>query len=177
MPKVTLIGYRGVGKTSVAGGLAARFSFPWCDCDVELERRLGRSIADVIRQDGEPAFRDAEQELLAELLQGFHGVLATGGGVILREANRTQLAEHGRPVVWLQADAGTIRLRLAADPTTASRRPGLTTANPLDEVADVLAAREPLYAAVADMQVDTAAHPVDAVIDEITAWLKAREQA
>jgi len=97
--------------------------------------------------------------------------------VILREANRTQLTEYGRPVVWLQADACSIRHRLAADPTTVSRRPGLTTANPLDEVADVLAAREPLYAAVADMQVDTAAHPVDAVIDEIARWLTVREQA
>lgn len=177
MPKVTLIGYRGVGKTSVAGGLAARLGCPWCDCDVELERRLGRSIADMIRQDGEAAFRDAEQELLAELLHSFQGVLATGGGVILRDANRTQLAAHGRPVVWLQADAGTIRSRLAADPTTVSRRPGLTMANPLDEVADVLAAREPLYAAVADMAVDTATHPVDAVIDEITRWLTVGEQA
>lgn len=177
MPKVTLIGYRGVGKTSVASGLAARLGCPWCDCDVELERRLGRSIADLIGQDGEPAFRDAEQELLAELLQSFHGVLATGGGVILRETNRTQLAEHGRPVVWLQADVDTIRCRLAADPTTASRRPGLTTANPLDEVAAVLAAREPLYAAVADMTVDTATQPVKVVVDEITAWLTAREPA
>lgn len=177
MPRVTLIGYRGVGKTSVASGLAASLGCPWCDCDVELERRLGRSIADVIRQDGEPAFRDAEQELLAELLQSFSGVLATGGGVILREANRTQLTEHGRPVVWLQADAATIRGRLAADPTTVARRPGLTMANPLDEVAAVLAARQPLYAAVADMAVDTAAHAVDVVVAHITAWLAAREQA
>jgi shikimate kinase len=177
MPRVTLIGYRGVGKTSVAAGLAARLGCGWCDCDVELERRLGRSIADVITQDGEPAFRDAEQTLLAELLRDGDAVLATGGGVILREANRERLMASGTPVVWLQADAATIRRRLAADPSTAHRRPGLTTANPLDEVADVLAVREPLYATVADVTVDTASQSIDVVVERIAEWLATAEDA
>ena len=177
MPRVTLVGYRGVGKTRVADQLAAALGCGWCDCDVELERRCGRTIADIITRDGEAAFRDAEQELLSELLAGFEGVLATGGGVVVRDANRQRLAAEGRPVVWLQADAATIRCRLAADPATASRRPGLTTANPLDEVADVLAAREPLYASVADLMVDTTAEPAAAVVERIAAWLTAREAA
>lgn len=177
MPRVTLIGYRGVGKTSVATGLASRLGCRWCDCDVELERRLGRSIADVITQDGEPAFRDAEQAILSELLRDGEVVLATGGGVILREANREQLLASGTPVVWLQADAATIRRRLAADPMTARRRPGLTTANPFDEVADVLAVREPLYAKVANFTVDTASQPIDAVVERIAEWLAAAEDA
>lgn len=177
MPQVTLIGYRGVGKTSVAGGLAAALGCDWCDCDVELERRIGRTIADVITQDGEAAFRDAEQQVLGELLADFEGVVATGGGVVVREANRTLLAAHGRPVIWLKADAATIRQRLAADPTTSLRRPGLTTANPLDEVAAVLAAREPLYEALADFSVDTAQHPVASVVARIVAWLATRDPA
>ncbi len=177
MPQVTLIGYRGVGKTSVAEALSVTLGCSWCDCDVELERRCGRTIADIITRDGEAAFRDAEQELLSELLAGFAGVLATGGGVVVRDANRQRLAAEGRPVVWLQADAATIRRRLAADPATASRRPGLTTANPLDEVAAVLAAREPLYASVADLTVDTTAEPAAAVVERIVAWLTAQEAA
>ncbi len=172
MPRVTLIGYRGVGKTSVASGLALRLGCNWCDCDIELERRVGRPIGDLITQDGEAAFRDAEQALLQDLLRNTDGVLATGGGVILREANREQLLACGKPVVWLRADATTIRRRLAADPTTATRRPGLTTANPLDEVATVLAAREPLYEQVADVAFDTAHLPVATVIDGIAAWLE-----
>ncbi len=99
MPQATLIGYRGVGKTSVASGLAEMLGCGWCDCDVELERRLGRTIAQIIAADGEAAFRDAEQRLLAELLPEFEGVVATGGGVVLREANREQLATHG-PARW-----------------------------------------------------------------------------
>lgn len=171
MPRVTLIGYRGVGKTSVARQLADRLGCAWCDADVELERRQGRSIADIITQDGEPAFRDAEERLLIDLLADFDGVLATGGGVVLREANRTLLHERGRPVVWLQADADVIRERLAADPTTVQRRPGLTTANPLDEVATVLASREPLYCSLADLAVDTAAASVDEVVAGLANWL------
>ena len=65
MPRVTLVGYRGVGKTRVADQLAAALGCGWCDCDVELERRCGRTIADIITRDGEAAFRDAEQELLS----------------------------------------------------------------------------------------------------------------
>ena len=171
MPRVTLIGYRGVGKTSVARQLADRIGCAWCDADVELERRQGRSIADIITQDGEPAFRDAEERLLIDLLADFDGVLATGGGVVLREANRTLLHERGRPVVWLQADADVIRERLAADPTTVQRRPGLTTANPLDEVATVLASREPLYRSLADLAVDTAAASVNEVVARLADWL------
>ena len=174
MPRVTLIGYRGVGKTSVARELAAKLGCGWFDADVELERRLGRSVGEIIREDGEPAFRDAEAALLGDLLTDFEGVLATGGGVVLREGNREQLRLLGRPVMWLQADAATIRSRLAADPATALRRPGLTTANPLDEVDAVLAAREPLYAAVADGAVNTAAQPLDDVVERIVCWLEAR---
>ncbi len=177
MPEVTLIGYRGVGKTSVAQGLAAALGRSWCDCDEELERRMGRSIAEIITRDGEPAFRDAEHHLLTELLNSFDGVLATGGGVVLRKENRDLLAARARPLVWLQADAATIRRRLAADPLTSLRRPGLTTANPLDEVGDTLATREPLYAGLADIVVNTATQPIAAVIASIADSLAAMEEA
>ncbi len=177
MPQVTLIGYRGVGKTSVAIQLAAQLGCGWCDSDVELERHVGRSIGEIISQDGEMVFRDAEQRLLAELLPRAGGVVATGGGVVLREANRHLLSTVGRPVVWLRADAATIRRRLASDPATALRRPGLTMANPLDEVAAALAAREPLYQGLADLAVDTTAEPIDAVVTRIVEWLAARSDA
>jgi shikimate kinase len=171
MPRLTLIGYRGVGKSQVAAGLAERLGCSWIDADHELERSEGRSIAEIIASDGEPVFRDAEERLLVDLLDQRSEVLATGGGVVLREANRRQLKDRGRPLIWLRADAATIRSRLAADPGTSLRRPSLTGRGVLDEVAEALVAREPLYATLADLTVDTASLPVDAVVQAVIDWL------
>jgi len=163
MPTVTLIGYRGTGKTTVAAGLARRLGCRWWDADVELERRVGATIAALVRDHGEPYFREEEAGMLHELLAEPAGVLATGGGVILRPGNRDLLRERGGCVVWLTAPGPILRGRLAADPTTASRRPGLTGADPLAEIETILAAREPLYRACADIVIDAAASPEEVV--------------
>ncbi len=171
MPLVTLIGYRGTGKTTVARLLAERLDTSWIDADVVLEERIGGTIAELVRNRGEAAFRDAEAQVLAEALSTERGVLATGGGVVLREANRALLRERGRPVVWLDAPVDVIRGRLAADPATLERRPALIAGDPLAEVEQAVHAREPLYRSVADWTVDTgAAGPAD-VAAEIAAWL------
>ncbi|MEX1075484.1 MAG: shikimate kinase [Pirellulales bacterium] len=170
MPQVTLVGYRGSGKSSVAAAIAARLGCSWCDADDMLERETGRSIAEFIREQGEPAFRDAEAELLGRLLAAEAGVVATGGGVVLREENRRLLRRLGPPVVWLSAPPEVLRRRLAADPATASRRPALGGGDVLDEVALALARREPLYREVADGVVDGAIDPLHRIAERITAW-------
>lgn len=173
MPRVTLIGYRGTGKSTVAERLARRLSCDWSDADVVLEEKLGCSIAALIRERGEPAFRDEESLVLQQLLAGCSGVLATGGGVVLRPANRAALRVRGRPVVWLTATADVVRGRLAGDPTTAGRRPGLTGADPLAEVATAIVEREPFYRECADLVVDAASLSPDAIADRIVHWLAA----
>lgn len=170
MAGITLIGYRGCGKSTVAALLADRTGLPWLDADAELERRVGSSIADLIRGRGEPAFRDEESRVLADVLVGEPCILATGGGVVLRPDNRGLLRRLGRPVVWLTAPVAVVRQRLAADPSTGSRRPGLTGADPLAEVADALAAREPLYRECADAVFDTAADSPAEVAAKILEW-------
>lgn len=171
MPRVTLIGYRGTGKSTVAALLAARLGLPWCDADTVLEQRLGCTIAALVGDRGEAAFRDAEAAVLRDLVPGFAGVLATGGGVVLRPENRLLLRSSARPVVWLTAPADVIRRRLAADPLTAARRPALAGRDPLDEVADAVAVREPLYRESADVSFDTAAAAPEVVAAAIVAWL------
>lgn len=171
MPLVTLIGYRGTGKTTVARLLAERLATSWIDADVVLEERVGCTIAEFVHRRGEHAFRDAEAEVLAEVLAGCRGVLATGGGVVLREGNRMLLRERGRPVVWLDAPVDTIRRRVTADPATLSRRPSLTGQDPVAEVEQATQVREPLYRACADWTVDTgSAVPAD-IAARIVAWL------
>ena len=172
MPRITLIGYRGCGKSTIAALLARRLGIPWHDADAVFEERVGLSIVSIVRDRGEPAFRDLEAELLAGLLGGEPCVLATGGGVVLRPGNRDLLRERGRPVVWLTAPADVVRARLAADPTTAARRPGLSGVDPLAEVAAALAARESLYRGCADAVFDTAREPPERVAKAIIAWLE-----
>lgn len=182
MPRVTLIGYRGTGKSTVAALLGDILGCGWCDADVVLEQKIGRSIASLVRDRGEPLFRDEETRVLADLLGRFGGVLATGGGVVLRSENRESLRASGRPIVWLTASADVIRRRLAADPATAERRPALSpstaagsiaAADPLAEVAEALTCREPYYRDCADLQVDTSIASPAAVAARIAAWLEA----
>jgi shikimate kinase len=171
MPRITLVGYRGSGKSSVAARLATLLGCSWQDADDVLEREAGESIAALIAARGEGHFRDLESTLLDKLLAEERGVLATGGGVILREDNRAALRSQGRPVVWLTAPADVLKARLAADPATAARRPALSGTNPLDEVATALVARAPLYRAVADAVIDVSAEPPERIATRIAAWL------
>jgi shikimate kinase len=171
MPRVTLVGYRGSGKSSVAASLAALLGCSWQDTDDVLESEARTSIAALIAARGEGCFRDLESTLLRRLLAEERGVLATGGGVILRDDNRAKLRSQGRPVVWLTAPADVLRARLAADPATAARRPALSGTNPLDEVATALVARAPLYRAVADAMIDVSRDPPERIAARIAAWL------
>lgn len=172
MPLITLIGYRGCGKSTVAALLAERLGCGWKDADVVLEAAVGCSIAEFIGRRGEAAFRDTEAAVLASTLVAFDGVVATGGGVVLRPENRRVLRESFRPVVWLSAPAAVVRQRLAADPTTAARRPALSGGDPLDEVAAAVIEREPLYRECADHIVDTATAAPAMVAAGVVAWLR-----
>lgn len=171
MPRITLIGYRGSGKSSVAARLAARLGCSWSDADELLEHEAGTPIAVLIHDRGEPFFRDREADLLARLLPREAGVVATGGGVVLRPDNRELLTARGRPVVWLRAPADVLRDRLAADPATISRRPALGGGDVLDEVAAAVEAREPLYRSVADAVIDVTVDSPDRLAERVAAWL------
>lgn len=151
---VALIGPRGAGKTTIAPLLAAKWAWPWLDLDAELERRTGKTIALLLAEFGEPAFRNLESAILSDVLAREPHILATGGGVILKEENRRRLRDRAF-VVYLRADPATLQQRLHED-RRASQRPPLTALPEADEVAVLLAEREPLYQATANLIVDTA---------------------
>ena len=163
---VCLIGYRGTGKTTVGRILAERLGYRYIDTDDEIEKRAGRTIADIFRDQGEGAFRDLESTVIADVVQPSQLVLSLGGGAILRPENRQRIQECG-VVVWLRAPLETIAERMGLDPHTEDRRPKLTEHGTLDEINAVLQERWPLYQACASISVDTDGRSPQAVVDLI----------
>ena len=110
-PRIALIGYRGTGKSTVARLLAAALDWDWIDADVELERRADQSIAAIFASQGEPAFRELEAAVVADLCLRERVVVALGGGAVLRADNRAAIAGCGA-VVWLCASVDEIQRRV-----------------------------------------------------------------
>ncbi|MFN0199783.1 MAG: shikimate kinase [Planctomycetaceae bacterium] len=163
---VTLIGYRGCGKSTIASLLAQRLNWSWIDADTELERRAGKSIRDIFRDEGEPHFRRLERDVMHDVLHRDRLVIAAGGGAILDPDTQYDLRQSG-PVVWLEASLETLATRIAADTSTAARRPTLTTGSPVAEIQTVLAQREPIYRECATHIVSVDNRSPDEIVSQI----------
>ena len=148
MTSVVLIGPRGAGKTAVGRRLAQRLGIGFQDTDALIVAR-GRTVAEIFAAHGEPGFRALEREIIAGLKPEPATVIATGGGAVLDADNRARLASLG-PVIYLRASAECLSARIAG-----TDRPALTDADPLTEMRQVLAAREPLYRELAQAVLDT----------------------
>ncbi|MCA9052267.1 MAG: shikimate kinase [Planctomycetaceae bacterium] len=172
---ITLIGFRGVGKSSVAPQLAARLGWEWIDADREVADRAGKSIPDIFSQDGEPVFRKWEADVMNDLLHRDCLVVAAGGGAVMNDQTRRLMQEAG-PVVWLQAALETIWSRIAATLGGEGGRPALTEHDPRTEVEILLNQREPVYAAAASVTIRTGDHSIAAIVDEIVAQLPAQSE-
>ncbi|HMY88327.1 MAG TPA: shikimate kinase [Microthrixaceae bacterium] len=146
---LVLVGLSGTGKSTVAPLLAERRGVVAVDLDRLLEQRFGRPVAQVFLEDGEPEFRRAEAELLAEVLVGPPAVIATGGGAVLDPESRRRLADAAF-VVWLSAPIDLLVRHLS---DVAERRP-LLADDPATALRAMAAERDPLYREVADLVVD-----------------------
>jgi shikimate kinase len=173
---IFLIGPRGSGKSTVAALLAERLGMTWVDADALLEQQAGQTIRAIFATEGEAGFRHREAELLAELCHGSVSragqVIATGGGVVLRGENRRLLRQAGF-VVWLTADIDTLWRRISEDVSTRERRPNLGVGG-REEVAQVVADREPLYRECAHLTIDSSQQTPEQAVDQIVAAVNAR---
>lgn len=151
---VALIGYRGVGKSAVAGELAERLGYAPVDSDDHIEEQAGQTIAEIFAERGESRFRDLEAAAVRSLAGRDGVVLSLGGGAVLRPENRQALAAC-RAVVWLTASVDVLWQRIGGDSATASRRPNLTNSGGRSEVERLLAERSPIYRQCATLVVDT----------------------
>ena len=163
---IFLIGARGCGKTTVGQQLAAACQFDFLDTDQVLQQRAGKSIADIVAEEGWPAFRARETQTLLSVASP-QTVIATGGGIILASVNREFLRHHGI-VIYLKAPVAVLAGRLEAFPEE-SQRPTLTGKPIAEEVREVLAQRDALYRETAHYVVDAACDPQEVVAQILAA--------
>lgn len=164
---IALVGLPGGGKTTVGRQLARRLGVDFADTDAAIEQRLGEPIRSFFEREGEAVFRDIEQATIEEMTRHWRGVLATGGGAVLREANRRALHERAL-VIYLRSSAEELARRLRHD----TKRPLLQVANPLAKLRELYTARDPLYREAAHFVVETGRPSVPTLVNMILMQLE-----
>jgi shikimate kinase len=164
---LVLVGMMGAGKTTVGRVLARRLKRAFHDSDHEIERRCGVSIPVIFDVEGEAGFRARESQVIAALAALDGIVLATGGGAVLAEENRRQLAECGT-VVYLHARPADLWARVRHD----RNRPLLATPDPLKRLEQLYAQRDPLYREIADIVLETGVQSAQALGKQLLARLE-----
>jgi shikimate kinase len=165
---ITLVGLPGSGKSTVGRQLARRLDLPFIDSDPEIERRIGCTIREYFEREGEDNFRDTEEAAIADITgRGHQGVLSTGGGTVLRPANRARLRSSGY-VVYLRTSPEEVFKRLRHD----RNRPLLQVGDPLQRLRDLFAVRDPLYRETAHFVIDIGRPSVAALVNMIVMQLE-----
>jgi len=157
---VVLVGPMGAGKTTIGKILAKELGFEFYDSDREIERRCGANIPWIFDVEGEAGFREREAGVIEELSGLKNIVLATGGGAMMRQDNRLQVAGKGF-VVYLKTSVEQQYKRTHKD----RNRPLLQgERDPFQVLAELYSMRDPIYREVADLVVDTDRKPLKMII-------------
>jgi shikimate kinase len=159
---VALIGLMGAGKTTLGKLLGKRLAKTFVDSDVEIVRVTGVEIATIFEIEGETAFRDREESVIAELLSRSNHLISTGGGVVIREGSRRALQQNAL-VVYLHALPNTVWSRIKHH----RGRPLLATNDPLKRLEQLYAERDVLYRAAAHIVVDVSNEPPGTIAGKI----------
>ncbi len=172
---IVLVGFMGSGKTSVGQELASRLGRALVDTDDLVEAAAGRPIADIFERDGEAAFRAMETTAVRDAASRQRGVVSTGGGVVLRAENMSELRDTG-VVVLLATTPEAVYERVADE----AHRPLLQVPDPVARITSMMRDRAAAYSQ-ADCTVDTVGSSVAEVADGVLAAVRAhiatREEA
>jgi shikimate kinase len=165
---ITLVGMPGCGKSTVGRHLARHLGLRVVDSDHEIEKRIGMPIRTWFEAHGEAAFRDIEQQVIEQLCAPGHDfVLATGGGAVLRAANRERLRQSSH-VFYLRSTPEELFRRLRHD----THRPLLQVADPLRRLRELYRERDPLYRQVAHYIIETGRPSVPALVNMVLMQLE-----
>jgi len=167
---VCLVGFMGAGKSSVGAALSRKLGWPFVDLDEQIQSREGRTVEEIFRESGEPAFRAAEHAALRDLLRDIASspvVLALGGGAFVQAENSALLKKAGVPTVFLDAPVEELFRRCEEQQVD---RPLRRDAEHFRHLHDL---RRPSYL-TAGLRIETSGKDVDAVATEIAGSLKSR---
>ena len=168
---IALIGFMGTGKTTVGKALAEKLGKEFFELDLLIEKKAGKTIPAIFKEDGEISFREFEIDVAKEVSQLRNAVIACGGGVILNKINIDRLRKEA-VIVYLTASPRVILRRISRD---TDERPLLAVANPTLTIKDLLRFRRPFYERAADVTVNTSRLDIDSVVRQITAKIKEYE--
>jgi len=164
---IVLIGMMGAGKSSVGACLSQRTGLRLLDTDEIVASKFGMSIPEIFAEHGEKKFREAETEALRRMPTEEQTIIITGGGIVLRKKN-VEVLKSQTVIVWLDGDEETLFARASRQ----QNRPLLQTKNPRKSFSQILGARRPLYANIADIRVDTSVLTDEEVAVAILAKLR-----
>lgn len=164
---IALIGMPGGGKSTVGRHLARRLGVDFVDVDHCIEQRIGTSIRSFFESEGEERFRLIEAEVLAHLASYPLGVIATGGGAVLRDANRKLLRER-TVAIYLRSTPEELFRRVRHD----AKRPLLQVADPLGRLRELHQQRDPLYRETAHFVIETGRPSVPTLVNMILMQLE-----
>lgn len=169
---IVLVGYMGSGKTTIGKCISCELGYEFIDTDEYIVKKEGMSINDIFSKKGEEYFRRLETDTVRELGTVLHNaVIATGGGLPMRDENRKLLKDLGT-VYYLKTEADTIFRRISGN----EDRPLLLCENPYERICSMLNEREPNYLLSADVLICTDNKSVEDVAREIYNSCKKSEQ-
>jgi shikimate kinase len=162
---IGLIGFMGSGKTTVGEALAAAIGWNFIDTDSVIEKRTGKPIHRIFKEDGEEHFRDLEAEVVHEVCLLDSVVISFGGGVLIKPTNAAMITEN-TVVVLLKVSIDTVDSRTSSD----HNRPLLELENTFrrERITSLLAEREKQYKEAADIVINTDVLSINEVVTEIT---------
>ncbi|MCX5045274.1 shikimate kinase [Aldersonia sp. NBC_00410] len=167
-PRAVLVGPPGAGKSTIGRRLARALGVPLYDTDHAIEHETGRVIADIFANDGEPAFRKIEADVVRRAVHEQTGVVSLGGGAVLSRETRTLLKDH--TVVYLEISVAEGLRRTGAN----TKRPLLAGPDPGAKYRELMRRRRPLYREVATIRVRTDGRSPGRVVKQIVAKLSAQ---
>ena len=167
--RVILIGFMGVGKTSVGKALAQKLNIDIIDTDFEIEKITNKTITDIFEGCGEKHFRKLENEVLKDLVRKNDNIISTGGGIIVSKEN-CEILKKEEQVIFLDASTETIIKHLSKE---VYKRPLLKDSKNLyKKIDDLISTRYEKYKDVCNIRIDVNGKNIDEVVSQILVYIR-----